>query len=192
MARARRKFPPKRKKERRERRRQAGPTPERMAKHKLLTGRKHANSDDASENPLALLHKHGIITDMQKSAGQAFGQLSFKFRQQLIRTNDTPAYARVLVANGSVANPTEMIEARQEEEQEFYYAMSDKLEKAGRMAVDEVRWIACSREQVDPEQLHRVFRPWAIKEIFTKQPLNFWDTRHRAAFQAGLNALIGK
>ena len=192
MARKARKFPPKKKQARRESRRQDGPTPERAAKHLALAKRKHANSDDASENPIALLHAHGVINDMQKSTLQNFGHLSFKFKQQLIRTNDTPAYARVHVANGSIANPTEMIEARQEEEQEFYYSMSDRLDRAGCMAGEEVRWVACSREQVDPEQLHRVFRSWAIKEIFTKQPLNFWDTRHRAAFQAGVNALTGK
>ena len=190
MSRKSRKFPPTKNKERREKRKEAGANKQRAAKHLQLVNRKHTNSDDASENGLALMEARGLISSMQKSAGLAFGELSYQFKQQLIKTNDTPTYARQLIANGSISNPVEMIEAQQEEQQKFYYAMSDRLDSVGAMANDEVRHVVCNRKQIDLAELYHAFKPWAIKEMFTKEPLNFMDKRQKAAFLTGLNVLI--
>jgi len=186
-----RKFPKDKNKDRRERRRQDGPTPERAAKHVELVKRQHTNSDDASSSAIAVLHAHGEINDMQKSTALAFTDLHYRFKQQLIYQNDSPSYAKQNVGGGSVPDPIERITARQEEDQRRYFEMSNRLAKAGRLAEEEVLWV-CRRDVVNIDNLYSSFKPWTINKIFKNRPLGFWETRHNEAFHAGLNALIEK
>lgn len=192
-----RKFPTKRKQERRQREKPDMGTPEQLKRFELLVGRKKKNSkDNADENPVRVLHDRGYLNDMQASAMLGYAHLYWMYCRQFMNIPTATIEGRELAGNGSISMPSHYKDMSMEQKEVEFRRLDRSLEKRGRKLREIVRNVSLE-PLVDTNNLRIGFPKFFVKQYLTERKgevfkMNRIEKNELAMLQAGADALLGR
>lgn len=192
-----RKFPTKRKQERRQREKPDLGTPEQLKRFRLLVGRKKSSpKDNADENPVRVLHARGYLDDMQETALIEFGNLFWGYTDEFTRRPKATMEGRQLAGNGSVSMPNDYNDERSEAREANYKRLDDLLTKKGKAVRNITRNVALTLI-CDENNLHDGFPKFFVRQyVWEKRGKEYQMDRveknELAMLRAGADALLGR
>lgn len=192
-----RKFPPKRKKERRIRERADNGTPETLSHFRALVGRKKRNNkDNAAENPVRLLHARGYLNDMQASALLGYTELHWHWVNQVFGKQDCTTIAKDLVGNGSISMPSYIQDMKSDAKEAEFKRQDEVLRKCGKSVRDLIRKITLD-ELLDVNNLHINLPKFLVRQILCEWNKQKYEMTHierneKAMLICGAEALLGR
>lgn len=192
-----RKWPPKRRKDRRERARADKGTPEALDHFYALVGRKKRNNkDSAAENPVRLLHARGYLSDMQASALLGYTELHWHLINEIFGKQDCTTIAKDLVGNGSISMPSYIQDMRSEQKELEFKRQDEALRKCGRPVRELIRKITLD-EMLDVNNLNINLPKFLVRQILCEwrgdeYHMTRVEKNEKAMMIVGADALLGR